>query len=331
MPTNSFNKLTAGFSCAFAVFISAFVLTLGVRAVAEEAPSSVDFKMQGEYLGELELEDGKQRIGVQVIALGSNRFKAVGYPGGLPGEGWTGGDQHEADGRLVGKVVEFRGDEGMQANLSDGTITVKTGDNRTLGELRKTERKSSTLGAKPPEGAVVLFDGTSADKFEGGRIEDGLLVQGCTSKQKFQSCTVHLEFRTPFMPEALGQARGNSGCYLQGRYEVQILDSFGLAGENNECGGIYTIAKPRLNMCYPPYSWQTYDIEYVAAQYDGGKKVKNATISVKHNDVTIHDKVQLTHATTAAPLGEGPEPGPLYLQDHGNPVRYRNVWVLEKK
>jgi hypothetical protein len=83
-------------------------------------------------------------------------------------------------------------------------------------------------------------------------------------------------------------------------------------------------------MCYPPYAWQTYDIDYTAATFDSGKKVKNAIITVKHNGVTIHDNVELTHATTAAPLGEGAEPGPLYLQDHGNPVRYRNIWVVEK-
>jgi hypothetical protein len=133
------------------------------------------------------------------------------------------------------------------------------------------------------------------------------------------------------MPHARGQARGNSGIYLQGRYEVQMLDSFGLVGEHNECGGIYTIAKPKVNMCYPPLTWQTYDIDYTAAEYDGAKKSKNARVTVKHNGVTIHDNIELTHATTASPLKEGPEPGPVYLQDHGNPVRYRNIWVVEKK
>lgn len=201
-----------------------------------------------------------------------------------------------------------------------------------IGELKKIERSSPTLGAKAPAGAIVLFDGTSPDNFEGGRItEDGLLVQGPKSKQTFGSGTLHVEFRTPFMPEARGQGRGNSGCYLQGRYETQVLDSFGLEGKDNECGGIYSIKSPDLNMCFPPLAWQTYDIDFTEARYDGGKKVEDATMTVKHNGVLIQKDVKLTHATTAAPVAEGPEPGPVYLQDHGNPVRYRNIWFLEKK
>ena len=140
---------------------------------------------------------------------------------------------------------------------------------------------------------------------------------------------MHVEFLLSYMPNARGQARSNSGCYLQGRYEVQMLDSFGLSGEHNECGGIYTIAKPKVNMCYPPLSWQTYDIEYHAAKFEAaGTKQSDAWMTVKHNGVLIHDKVKLPHGTTAAPVAEGPEPGPLHLQDHGNPVRYRNIWFL---
>ncbi|HQU41660.1 MAG TPA: DUF1080 domain-containing protein, partial [Pirellulales bacterium] len=199
--------------------------------------------------------------------------------------------------------------------------------------LARTERKSPTLGQQPPEGAVVLFDGRNADALVNGRVSaDGLLIPPATSKQKFGNCSLHLEFRTPFMPEARGQGRGNSGCYLQGRYEVQILDSFALAGKNNECGGIYSVKDCDANLCFPPLVWQTYDIDYTAAEFDGaGKKQKNARITVRHNGVVIHDNVELPHATTAAPVAEGAEKGPLYLQDHGNPVRFRNIWLLEKK
>ena len=161
--------------------------------------------------------------------------------------------------------------------------------------------------------------------------EDGLLVQGATSEEKFQDFEMHVEFRLPFMPAARGQARGNSGLYFQGRYEVQMLDSFGLSGEDNECGGIYTIKKPDMNMCYPPLVWQTYDVDYTAAKFDeAGEKTENARVTIRHNGVVIHDDVELDHKTTAAPFDEGPEPGPIYLQDHGNPVRYRNIWVSPK-
>jgi hypothetical protein len=198
--------------------------------------------------------------------------------------------------------------------------------------FQKVNRKSETMGAKPPAGAVVLFDGTSADAFTGGRMtEDGLLEQGCTSKQTFGSHKLHIEFRLPYKPLARGQARGNSGLYLQGRYEVQMLDSFGLKGEQNECGGIYSVGPPAVNMCFPPLSWQTYDVDYQAAVYDAsGKLTQNPRVTVKHNGVVIHDDIELPgeRNTTAAPVKAGPEPGPVYLQDHGNPVRYRNIWVL---
>ena len=84
-------------------------------------------------------------------------------------------------------------------------------------------------------------------------------------------------------------------------------------------------------MCLPPGAWQTYDIDFTEAKYDGGKKIEDAKMTVKHNGVVVQKDVKLTNATTAAPVGEGPEPGPVYLQDHGNPVRFRNIWFVEKK
>jgi hypothetical protein len=313
-----------------------FIMTASVLAgptYTDPQKADDDFAYQGEYVGTIKIDSEEHKVGVQVIALGKGKFRAVGYRGGLPGDGWdTSTGTRMADGELKDGQVVFE-KENVKSTAKGGKFTIAV-DGNTIGELAKTERKSTTLGAKSPQGAIVLFDGTSADAFEGGKLTDEkLLQQGCTSKQKFGSHKLHIEFRTPYQPEDSGQGRGNSGVYLQGRYEVQVLDSFGLSGEQNECGGIYSVGKPAVNMCLPPLSWQTYDIDYTAAKYDGDKLVANPRITVKHNGVTIHDNIELPgeRNTTAAPVAAGKEPGPLYLQDHGNPVRYRNIWVVETK
>ncbi len=300
-----------------------------------EDPSKVtdaDFEFQGEYTGEITLDDAKSKLGLQVIAQGSGKFATVAYLGGLPGDGWDGLTRFPAAGVRKDKIMELAG-ETASAKVENGVVTIRDKDGNVFGELKKVERKSPTLGAKPPEGAVVLFDGKNVDEFEGGRLTaDGLLMQGVTSKRKFQSGTLHLEFRTPYMPEDQGQARGNSGCYVQGRYEVQVLDSFGLEGKDNECGGIYSSSAPAVNMCFPPLSWQTYDIDYTAGTYDDqGKVLKFPRITVKHNGVVIHNNMELKKITPGGVSADGPGPGALHLQDHGNPVRFRNIWVVEKK
>ncbi len=178
----------------------------------------------------------------------------------------------------------------------------------------------------------MLFDGTSLDPWTDAKLVEGkyLGATNCFTKKKFGDHELHIEFRTPFMSQARGQARGNSGVYIQGRYELQVLDSFGLEGKDNECGGIYKISRPLVNMCYPPLSWQTYDIEFVSAKYDkDDKKTNNARTTIRHNDVVIHDNLELPRSTPGR-FDEGPGPAALFLQNHGNPVVYRNVWVVEK-
>lgn len=298
-----------------------------------QADVDSDFAFQGEFAGSIQTDRGKLPYGVQVIALGDGEFEAVGYRGGLPGAGWNPTDDPQrTKGTLEGGTPVFRA-ENARATITKDTLIVRDLDGNELGQLEKVHRKSPTLGLKPPEAAIVLFDGTSAENFRDGRItDDGLLMEGAMSRHTFQDCTLHLEFLLSYMPYARGQGRSNSGCYLQGRYEVQILDSFGLAGEDNECGGIYGVKAPRINMCFPPLSWQTYDVDFNAARFDeDGKKTEDARMAVKHNGVLIHDDVAIPRATRAAPLAEAPQPGPLYLQNHGNPLRFRNIWMIEKE
>jgi hypothetical protein len=293
---------------------------------ADQAAKDPDFAVQGEYTGEIKTE----KRGVQIVALGNGKFHAVGYENGLPGDGFEpDNEKWEGDGTLKDGVLHLESEHGV-GDVKDGVLTVNNAAGEKIGELKRVTRQSPTLGAKPPEGAKILFDGKTND-FKPGKTDGDLLVQGQTSQTKFQSATVHVEFLLSFMPEARGQGRSNSGVYLQGRYECQVLDSFGLKGENNECGAIYSIVKPRMNMCYPPLQWQTYDIDYTAATFENGKKTKNARITVKHNGVLIHEDAEIPHDTTAATVKEGPDAGPLQLQDHGNPVRYRNIWIVEKK
>lgn len=313
------------------VLVAATILVFASQAAAQDPVH--DYSVQGEYTGTLDESVDGLKLGLQVIALGKGKFSAAVYHGGLPGDGWNGEEPiRPEESSIKDGLLRFEAEQG-KASISDGVATVISPDGEVVGRLMQTSRKSPTLGAKPPTGATVLFDGTSVDgwKKRGGKpaimTEDGLLTQGAMSKEKFQDHRLHIEFLLPFEPNNRGQKRGNSGIYLQGRYEVQMLDSFGLSGEHNECGGIYTIRKPSVNMCFPPQQWQTYDIEFHAAKFDGEKKTQNAWITVKHNGVLIHEKVELPKKTTAAPNNEGPEPGYVYLQDHSNEVRYQNIWV----
>ena len=274
-------------------------------------PSNVDDEdsaIQGEYVGE---HDGK-KVAVQIWAQGGGKFEATGYLGGLPGDGWDGDRSsitHTPGTRDAGEKVAQFARENVKATVDGKTINIVNNDGERVMEMNRVNRQSPTLGAKAPAGAVVLFDGKDVSHFPGAKMTaEGLLEQGATSSDKF-----------------------GDGVYLQGRYEVQVLDSFALEGKNNECGGIYSIHTPKLNMCLPPLTWQTYDIDFTAAKYDSdGKKTSNAKMTVKHNGVIIHENVDVPHITTSAPVKEENTPGPLYLQNHNNPVRYRNIWFLPK-
>jgi len=293
-------------------------------AFLSAAEGGPDFLVQGEYVGDV----GDAKYGAQVIARGDGKFEAYLLKGGLPGAGWDGKTRLKISGETEDEVTTLQSDT-VTATISRDVLTVDVEGQK--GQLKKIDRQSPTSGMKPPAGAIVLFDGTNVDAWEPGKMaEDMLMGVGTRTKQKFDSFTLHLEFRTPFMPYATGQARGNSGMYLQDQYECQILDSFGLEGLDNECGGIYSNSKPLVNMCLPPLTWQTYDVEFTGAKFDNSGEVSEAArCTIKHNGVVIHDDLALK--TTPGGGKRDQKPGALFLQDHGDPVRFRNIWIVEKK
>ena len=338
---------------ALSLLVSALLISsIGVMATAAkkkpatpkkpEVKDLVDVdKITGEYVGELTV-DGKKGDGLaQVIAEGKGKYRAVLMRGlwktdkkikqirieltgtvdadgnvPLEGAGWTG--------TLVGRKT-------LVAKAEKGSFNGKW-----------TERKSPTLGAKPPKGAVVLLPlepGKEPSLAEwtnqkwtplpnsAMRVGRGLNF----SVKKFGSVKLHLEFRCPYQPTKRGQGRGNSGVYLQKRYEVQVLESFGLMSKSDDAGSIYKIATTKINASLPPLTWQTYDIEFQAPVIGPDGKAKTPPMmSVMHNGVEIHkDQVLPGKTTAAAAKGLAPKDS-LMLQDHGNKVEYRNIWVVEK-
>lgn len=299
-----------------------------VKVAIDPAKAGPDFLVQGEYLGETA---DKAKLGAEVIARGAGKFDVNFLPGGLRGEGGDYAKVVSGGGKTEGDKTTLASKDGKwTATIVSGKLTGKTAEGKEFA-LARVERKSKTLGEKPPSGAIVLFDGKESDEWpKSAKIVDGSLVGGdFTNKKGFKDHKAHLEFRLTYMPFATGQGRSNSGVYVQNRYEVQVLDSFGLKGENNECGGVYSQAKPLVNMCYPPLQWQTYDIDFKAAKFgQDGKKTGNAVLSVWHNGVLIHDKVELK-GPTGGGQPETDKPGPYQLQGHGGQVQYRNIWVVE--
>ena len=245
----------------------------------------------------------------------------------------------EADGKLTAGNTKWK------ATVADKALTAVLTTSKGPGKCKLgfTVRTSPTLGAKPPVGAVVLLpfepgkkpslDAWSDRKWQANK--DGSMNKGrgdIVSKHTFGSAKIHVEFMTPYEPAKRGQGRGNSGVYVHGRYEVQVLDSFGMLPGKGDCGAIYGVAPPRSNASLPPLRWQTYDITFKAPKADkDGKPALPGRMTVLHNGVKIHENVAVGGTTRAGMADLKGPTGPLMLQDHGNVVKYRNIWLVEIK
>lgn len=188
----------------------------------------------------------------------------------------------------------------------------------------------------------ILFDGSGFDKWEkrgggqvGWTIEDGVMtvVPGSGDivlKETYGDCLLHVEFRTPYMPEEHGQGRGNSGVYIHGRYELQVLDSFGADPIRiDDCGSIYSLVLANGNACLAPEVWQSYDIMFRAPRFDGdGAMTECARVSILQNGLPIHNNVELPRCTPGGLSDTPAATGSLILQDHGNKVSFRNIWII---
>ena len=201
---------------------------------------------------------------------------------------------------------------------------------------------------KAPSDAVVLFDGTDLSHWtlKDGRpskcqVQDGAMAcktgsGDSYSKERFRSAQIHVEFATPNMPEQHGQLRGNSGVFLQGLYEIQVLDSYqNPTYANGSAGALYGQYAPLVNASRPPEQWQTYDIVFQAPRCDSsGKVMQKGTLTLLHNGVLVQDHVEIQHNTPGNSNTNVCDAGPLRLQDHsgfpGAPVtvmRFRNIWL----
>ncbi len=302
------------------------------RIVATEPPADdPSFVLMGEFAGPVKTgENEYESLGLQIRPLGNDSFEALQYAGGLPGQAAKTAEPIQLVGRRSGDFVVLSGGPwAIFAEQNSCLILDRKGER--VGQLERVERGSPSLGAKAPADATVLFDGSNTDHFTAARMtEEGLLMEGADVKPMFQDFNLHVEFRLPYMPNDDDQGRGNSGCYLQSRYEVQVLDSFAQLPKFNGCSSLYRQRAPDVNMCYPPLRWQTYDISFTAPRWGaGGDKLRNARITVWHNGIKTHDDVEITSKTGA---GKPEEPSllPIRFQNHSNPVRFRNIWIVDR-
>lgn len=247
----------------------------------------------------------------------------------------------ELAGKLEGGKVALSGAGGEKGTIENGKLTAEAAGAKFV--LARTTPRSPAELEKPPAGAVVLLpfeEGKAPPLAEWTNAEWQTSTDGSMTvakgdnftKRQFGDFKLHLEFRLPFEPSGKGQGRGNSGVYIFSLYEIQILDSFGLPPAANECAAVYTQTPPKVNACFPPGLWQTYDITFHAARLDAdGKKTKDAVVTVVQNGVTVQDQTVVKGPTGAARSKPEVKAGQIKLQDHQHPVKFRNIWIQELK
>lgn len=344
------------------LFVLAIALTPGL-AMAQGNPQQI----QGNWQGEFTSPDWQGKtLRAQIVGESWTDYRAILFVG----EKNDAEVKSVVKGKTEKSEVIFSGDVDLGDKLGgayslegkivkgsfDGSLKSKSGGKDGAFTMKRVLLKSPTEGLQPPEGAVVLMmdqGETPAKQKELAAKQEEAFLQAWNveprwgvypngsiamksssifSKQEFGDGQYHIEFMTPYMPNERDQGRGNSGVYVGGRYEIQVLDSFAEEPRDNWCGGIYQQAVPLCNPSLPPGEWQTYDITFKAPKFDdGGKKTENARLTVKFNGVVIHDNLELKHPTPGGLGGNEASQGNLLFQDHGNEVHWKNVWVKPEK
>lgn len=313
------------------------------------------WQIQGEYYGSI--SGGGGNLGAWVVAKGNNVYDIVILPNGLvsiPGQvggGWGGSSKYTGSATWNSTTNAYAV---TTANGYKTTTITGTGTNRVITgttptnvsfTLNRVVRKSPVLGMKPkPEWGTASswFDSTAAAAAPSSELSKwvannttpqvkfgGYLYRGIRTSATHGAGFLHIEVMGAFQPTATGQSRANSGIYLHSKYEMQVLDSFGLTGANNEMGGIYTVSAPLINAALPPMTFQTYDC-YFTPRTSGanGDTAGAALMTVYLNGVLVQNNVKVPITTEAGFTGSQLAAGALYLQDHGNEVVYNNVWWI---
>lgn len=258
-------------------------------------------------------------------------------------------DLKPEDGKLI---IKDAGGLKINGVITPDTIKLegKRRGQKATAELKRYNRVSPTLAAKAPKGSQILFDGKNTDSWidlkTGKEIrwtlkDDSMTIGKATKKGDatdietkggYKDFKLHLEFKCPDLSDKRGQGRSNSGLFI-GPYEIQILDSFNEEGYWNECGAVYREVPPQVNASLPPEVWQTYDVEFKAPKYEGEKLVSLPTVTLYHNGKRIHKDTEIPGpASSKLKAGFVHPSGKLKigLQDHGSPVSFRNIWIVEE-